>query len=61
MMKFYADISPLDIECSILDIHHLVCQTPRDPAGGDRRGARFERTSRGSIRGVPRGYKNGSS
>ena len=28
MMKFCADISPLDIEYSILDIQHLFCQTP---------------------------------
>jgi len=28
MMKFCADISPLDIECSLLDIHYLFCQTP---------------------------------
>jgi len=27
MMKFCADISPLDIECSLLDIHYLFCQT----------------------------------
>ena len=31
MMKFCADSSSLDIECSILDIHHLVCQTPTIP------------------------------
>jgi len=47
MMKFCADISHLDIECSILDIHF-------------RWGARFERKARGvdkhSIRGVPRGH-----
>jgi len=28
MMKFCEDISPLDIECSILNILHLFCQTP---------------------------------
>jgi len=26
--EFCADTSHLDIECSILDIHHLFCQTP---------------------------------
>ncbi|MCX7003309.1 MAG: hypothetical protein NTV22_08560, partial [bacterium] len=31
LMKFCADISPLDIECSILDIHYLFCQTPTIP------------------------------
>jgi len=31
MIKFCADTSHLDIECSILDIHHLFCQTPTIP------------------------------
>ena len=48
MMMFCADISSLDIECSILDIH-------------SRWGAGFERKPHGldccSIRGVPRGHK----
>jgi len=37
MMKFCAEISYLDIECSILDIQYLFCQTTEASSVGRKR------------------------